>query len=164
MKKLLALLVLGFLSLSSCGEYYYNDLYEDDVTVIVTNGTPYYHDGIIWYYYYNDLYYYRFFYNGHWYLRPYGRLYTWEWYNHYNHHYFRPHHSDYRFKPDRPHGGVRPHHHSTPPRVGSNIGPRGHRPNNSTIRPNNSGHRPGGLGRDNNRPRGSVRPSSGRRH
>lgn len=164
---LLALFAACTLSLSSCsavyaeGEYGYEQYeYADNnsVSIVIQYGTPYYYQGHLWYYYYNGLYYYPFYYDGYWYLRPFNRLYSWDWYRGY---IFRPSWRDrpYRFRPghhgfDRP-GGThhgRPHEGYRPPRPrpdynrsggrrpGNNGGMRPHRPNpnsGSSVRPNN---------------------------
>lgn len=170
MKNLLLALLLAFTA-SSCGEYTYvqsDPIYDDveyayassnNVTVVVTYGTPYYYNGRLWYYLYNGLYYYPFWYNGYWYLRPYGTLYSWDWY-YYNYRHFRPHHGDrpYRFRPGH-HGFSRPGNgHSGRPHGG---GPRpgGHKPNgNPGVGPGN-GHHNNGYGTRPSINNGRTRPS-----
>ena len=94
MKKILCgIIALMFLfTMNSCSSIYAEAAYEDgiyyetdNVSVVITYGTPYYYNGSLWYYLYNGLYYYPFYYDGYWYLRPYRTLYSWDWYYNYYH-------------------------------------------------------------------------------
>lgn len=170
---LLATLAACALSLSSCsavyagGEYGYEQ-YEyagnNSVSIVIQYGTPYYYQGHLWYYYYNGLYYYPFYYDGYWYLRPFNRLYSWDWYRGY---IFRPSWRDhpYRFRPghhgfDRSSGTHhgRPHEGYRPPRPRPDYNrPGGHRPgSNGSMRP----HRPNpNTGNHGTRPTPPSRPN-----
>ena len=67
-------LVMSF-SLTSCVTAAYAQLDDEaDISVIVSNGTPYYNtDGLLMYYIYRDLYYYPYYYNNGWHFRHYAR-------------------------------------------------------------------------------------------
>ena len=102
MKNLIYLLLVTLLSLSviSC-ETYSQEIYDDEViaynnvSLIITQGTPVYYKGNLHYYIYNGLYWYPIQYQNSWYFRAYTKIYPWG----YNFN-FRPHCSDYRFNPN----------------------------------------------------------------
>lgn len=149
MKNLIYLLVAALFSLSavSCGTYAYSqEVYDnevvvsnDNVSIIITQGTPVYYEGHLHYYIYNNLYWYPFWYENYWYFRPYRTIYPWGYDFH-----FRPHHSDYRFRPGH-HGFRRPDHsrgHYGLPREGHTYdNHNGRRPNAKDGRRPNSDNR-----------------------
>lgn len=156
MKNLIYLLVAALFSLSavSCGTYAYSqEVYDneviisnDNVSIIITQGTPVYYEGHLHYYIYNGLYWYPFWYENHWYFCSYTRIYPWGYDFH-----FRPHHSDYRFRPGH-HGFRRPDHshgHYGLPREGRVYHDNPNKGNHNTRRPTiNRDHNP----RPNNNP------------
>lgn len=131
-------MVSCFASYASTDDVYYND--GATVEIIVSQGTPVYHNGNIWYYVYNNLYYYPFFYENHWYFRPYTRIYPYGYDFH-----FRPHRNDYRFNPGNYGFNYPPGRRPRGAQPGGNTRPvtpnhRPHRTDVTPIRPNTSTH------------------------
>ncbi len=76
-----------------------------DISIIISNGTPTYYNGVIQYYYYNGWYYYPYYHSGYWYFRPYARPYR----HGYAPRFDKPRHYDRRFESGR-HGFYKPNH------------------------------------------------------
>lgn len=105
MKKLMILLMMFTMTmtLSSCvvtahaqDEVYTND--DVDISVVLSDGVPYYYDGHLVYWLYNNWYYYRYWYNNQWYYYRYSRPFPM-----YRGWHFKPHHTHkpvYRHKPN----------------------------------------------------------------
>lgn len=175
MKKFILSIIFGIgilFSMSSCAvsTYAQDEIYydvDDDISIVIRYGTPYYFEGSILYYSYNGWYYYPYYLNNSYYYYRYSRPLPPPRHGHRfvprhgdRPHYYGGHHHNHHF--DRHHGNDRGHidsghiHHNGGIQNGRpNIG--GSR-NHGFNRPNNGGVRPSVRPRFNGGNRGSVSP------
>lgn len=103
MKKYLLILISIFyivIGLTSCSTTFgsTDDEYPNssfDISIVLSNGTPYYYNNRLNYYLYNGVYYYPLFYNGYWYYRGYSRPFARGYYPRFNYR------TGYRYVPRR---------------------------------------------------------------
>lgn len=152
MKKIIFALLTALITFTSCMSYAYaqsDEIYaseeENNITVVIKYGTPYYLDGTLLYYLYDGWYYYPYYYNNYWYYYRYVRPLPYDAIRH----GFRP---PYGHRPYY-HGNVRPRFHDRGNRRFGNdrYGRPQNYPNKGSVSPqNNRGGRT--VGTNNNKP------------
>ena len=165
MKKIIFALLTAVITLTSCMSYTYaqsDEIYaseeENNITVVIRYGTPYYLDGTLLYYLYDGWYYYPYYHNNYWYYYRYMRPLP---YHTIRHGFIPP----YGHKPYY-HGNVRPRFHDrgfgSKHRRYDNARPRNDHNRGSLSPRNDRGGRSVGFGK--NRPsERKIAPNNARR-